>query len=67
MIDKCSWFNDLHRPKPSTDLAIDIVITLLPVGTDESSCMPVCLYVCPLAYFRDNTAKLHEVFCTCCM
>ena len=30
---------------------------------DQRSCMSVC----PLAYLKSHTSKLHEIFCTCCL
>jgi len=28
------------------------------------ACLYVCLFVCPLAYFKDNTSKLHNFWAT---
>jgi len=32
-----------------------------------SVCLWACLSVCPVAYIRNSTFKLHETFCTCCL
>ena len=31
----------------------------------EHVCLYVCLSVCPFAYFKNHTSKLHEIFFTC--
>jgi len=32
-----------------------------------SVCLSVCLSVCPLASLKNDTSKLHEIFCTRCL
>ena len=35
------------------------------VSVSVSVCPSVCLSVCALAYVKNRTSKLHEIFCTC--
>jgi len=34
-------------------------------GRSIASSMSVCLFVCPLAYLKNNTSKFYHIFCMC--